>query len=79
MPDTSNVILKISPDQVFKLASQLSSKDKVELFHLLEQEQYADNIPQEHKQLVEKRINRYDKNAELLIDETEALKRINSM
>ena len=79
MPDTTNIALPISPEQVFSLAQQLKLKDKIELIHLLEQEQYTDNIPEEHKKLVRQRIKKYNKNPELLIDENEALKIINAM
>ena len=79
MPDTTNIALPISPEQVFSLAQQLPAKDKIELIHLLELEQYTDNIPEEHKKLVRRRIKRYNKNPELLIDENEALKIINAM
>lgn len=79
MPDSSNIALPISPEQVFSLVQQLHSKDKIELILLLEQEQYTDNIPEGHKKLVSQRIKRYNKNPELLIDEDEALKIINAM
>jgi hypothetical protein len=79
MPDTTYIALPISPEQVFSLAQQLKVKDKIELIHLLEQEQYAVNIPEEHKKLVSQRIKKYNKNPELLIDENEALKIINAM
>ncbi|MEO8822092.1 MAG: hypothetical protein ABI366_00860 [Ginsengibacter sp.] len=79
MPDTFNIALPISPEQVFSLVQQLQLKDKIELIHLLEQEQYTDNIPEEHKKLVTHRIKKYNENPELLIDEDEALKIINAM
>ena len=79
MPDTTNIALPITPEQVFSLAQQLRVKDKIELIRLLEQEQYTDNIPEEHKRLVRQRIKKYNKNPELLIDENEALKIINAM
>ncbi len=79
MPDTTNIALPISPEQVFNLAQQLSAKYKIELIHLLESEQYTDNIPEEHKKLVKKRIKKYNKNPELLINENVALKIINAM
>ena len=79
MPDNTNIALPISPEQVFSLAQQLKVKDKIELIHLLEQEQYTDNIPEEHKKLVRQRIKKYNKNPDLLIDENEALKIINAM
>jgi len=79
MTDTSNIALPISPEQVFSLAQQLQTKDKIQLIHLLEQEQYTENIPEEHKKLVRERIKKYEKNPELLVDEDEALKIINAM
>ena len=79
MSATSVITLPVSPKQVFALAQQLPAKDKAELIHLLEQEQYANNIPEEHKKLVRSRIKKYNKNPELLIDEQQALKMINAM
>ena len=79
MTDTSNIALPISPEQVFSLAQQLQTKDKIQLIHLLEQEQYTENIPEEHKKLVRERIKKYEKNPEPLVDEDEALKIINAM
>ncbi len=79
MTNNSTISLQISPEQVFTLAQQLPAKDKIELIHLLEREQYTDNIPVEHKELVIQRIKKYLKKPELLIDEDEALKIINAM
>lgn len=79
MPNTSSIALPISPKQVFTLAQQLPAKDKIQLIHLLEQEQYTDNIPEEHKKLVRQRIKKYNKTPERLISETDALKMINAM
>ena len=79
MSATSVITLPVSPKQVFALAQQLPTKDKAELIHLLEQEQYANNIPEEHKKLVRSSIKKYNKNPELLIDEQQALKMINAM
>ena len=79
MPNISTICLQISPEQVFSLAKQLPAKAKIELIHLLEEEQYIDNIPEEHKKLVRQRIKKYNKNPELLINETDALKMINAM
>ncbi|MEO6869035.1 MAG: hypothetical protein ABI168_05280 [Ginsengibacter sp.] len=79
MPNTSNISLPISPEQVFCLVQQLPPNDKIELFRLLEQDQYTDHIPVEHKKLVRNRIKKYDKNPDLLVDEANALKKINSM
>jgi hypothetical protein len=79
MSSTSNIALHVSTKQVFALAQQLPAKDKAELIHLLEQEQYANNIPEEHKKIVRSRIKKYNKNPGLLIDEQQALKMINAM
>jgi len=79
MADTSNIVLSLSPEQVFSLAQQLRTKDKIQLIHLLEQEQYTENIPKEHIESVRERIKKYDKNPELLVNEDEALKIINAM
>lgn len=79
MADTSNIALSLSPEQVFSLAQQLRTKDKIQLIHLLEQEQYTENIPEEHKKLVRERIKKYDKNPDLLVNEDEAIKIINAM
>jgi len=79
MPDTSSINLPISNEQVFSLAQQLPAKDKIELIHLLEQEQYMDNIPEAHRKLVSQRIKKYEKNPGLLVEEAQALKMINEM
>ena len=79
MPAISSINLPISHEQVFSLDQQLPAKDKIELIHLSEQEQYMDNIPEAHRKLVSQRIKKYDRNPELLIDEVEALKLINEM
>ena len=44
MSATSIITLPVSPKQEFTLTQQLPAKDKAELIHLLEQEQYANNI-----------------------------------
>lgn len=42
-------------------------------------EQYTNNIPGEDKETVRKRIKKYSKSPELLIDEKQALKVIDAM
>ena len=79
MPTTTNIALAVSSKQVFDLAQQLPQKEKLQLIQLLELEQYADNIPEDHKKLVRQRIKKYNKNPELLIDVVKALKMINAM
>jgi len=79
MSNTSSIALPISTKQVFNLTQQLPLKDKIQLIHLLEQEQYTDNIPEEHKKLIRQRVKKYNKNPELLISEAKALKMINAM
>ena len=56
MPTVSNIPLTVSPKPVFNLAQQLPQKQKIQLIELLELEQYADDIPEEHKKLVRQRI-----------------------
>lgn len=79
MPTATNIALAISTKQVFGLAQQLPQKEKIQLIELLELEQYADYIPEEHKKLVRQRIKKYNKNPALLIDEAKALKMIKAM
>lgn len=79
MSTVTEISLPITTNQIFELAQQLSTKDKLELLYLLEQEQYFDNIPEEHKNIVRERVEKYNKHPEKLIGEKEALKAINAM
>jgi hypothetical protein len=53
--------------------------EKGQLFHLLEEEQYTNNIPEEHKALVRERIKKSNENPERMVDEKTALELINAM
>jgi len=79
MSTVTEISLPVTTNQIFELAQQLAAKDKLELLYLLEQEQYFDNIPEEHKNIVRERVEKYNKHPEKLIDEKEALKVINAM
>ena len=61
------------------MVKQLTKKEKIQLINLLEEDEYASNIPETHKKLVQDRIKKYNKNPELMIAEKEALKMINAM
>jgi hypothetical protein len=79
MNSSVEISLPITTIQIFELAQQLAAKDKSELIYLLEQEQYFDNIPEEHKNIVRRRIEKYNQHPEKLVGEREALKIINAM
>lgn len=79
MSSVAEISLPVTTNQIFELAKQLPAKDKLYLLYLLEQEQYFDNIPEEHKSIVRERVEKYRKHPEKLIDEKEALKAINAM
>ncbi len=79
MSSVTEISLPVTTSQIFELAQQLQAKDKLELLYLLEQEQYFDNIPEQHKNIVRERVEKYSTHPEKLIDEKEALKVINAM
>jgi hypothetical protein len=71
--------IKIGLKEIVDLVKQLPIEEKGQLFHLLEEEQYANNIPEEHKMLVRERIKKSNKNPERMVDEKTALELINAM
>ena len=75
----TNISFEVSSKQVFDLVKKLPSKDKKKLIVLLEEEQYINNIPEEDKETVRKRIKKYSKSPGLLINEKQALKIINAV
>lgn len=79
MSSVTEISLPVTTKQIFELAQQLPVKDKLELIYLLEQEQYFNNIPEEHKNIVRERVKKYNKHPEKLVEEKEALKIINAM
>ncbi|CAN5444828.1 hypothetical protein BH10BAC2_BH10BAC2_36590 [soil metagenome] len=78
MAATANIYLPLQFNQLVELIKQLPKKEKQQLIDVLQQEQLA-NIPEWQKQEVSKRIKKYNKHPELLIDEKEALKMIKQM
>ncbi len=71
--------INIGLQEIVALVKQLPIEEKGQLFHLLEEEQYFNNIPQEHKDLVRKRIKKSNENPERMLDEKTALELINAM
>ena len=72
----ANVYLPLNFTQLVDLVKVLPQKEKQQLINVLEQE-IPDVIPEWQKKEVRKRINKYNKHPELLIDERTALKMIN--
>lgn len=72
----TNVYLPLKFTQLVDLVKTLPQKEKQRLMNVLEQE-IPDTIPEWQKKEVRKRINKYDKHPELLIDEKAALKMMN--
>ncbi|OJU26967.1 MAG: hypothetical protein BGN92_10705 [Sphingobacteriales bacterium 41-5] len=79
MPSATNISLSVSPEQVFSLAQKLKQKDKVKLIRMLEQQQYVEDIPEAHKKLVRKRIKKYTRQPEKLVDEKDAVEQLNAL
>jgi hypothetical protein len=71
--------INIGLKEIVDLVKQLPIDEKGQLFHLLEEEQYVNNIPEEHKELVRERIKKSNKNPERMVDEKTALELINAM
>jgi hypothetical protein len=71
--------IDIGVQQLFDLAKKLPSVEQRELFCLLEEEQYLNNIPAAHKKLVRQRINKSNENPARMIDEKSAIDLINAM
>ncbi|MEP7376789.1 MAG: addiction module protein [Chitinophagaceae bacterium] len=76
MPSTSNIYLPLQFKQLVDIIKTLPKKEKQQLIDVLEQDT-PDAIPEWQKQEVRKRIKKYNKHPELLIDEKQALKMIN--
>lgn len=76
MASTPNIYLPLKFNQLVDLVKALPKKEKQHLFDVLEQD-VPDSIPEWQKQEVRKRVKKYNKHLELLIDEKQALKIIN--
>lgn len=78
MPATTNIYLPLQFNQLVDLVKKLPKKEKQKLMDVLE-EDIPGAIPEWQKQEVRKRIKKYEKHPELLIDEKTALKMIKAM
>jgi hypothetical protein len=78
MPATTNIYLPLQFNQLVDLVKTLPKKEKQKLMDVL-QEEIPAVIPEWQKQEVRKRIKKYEKHPELLIDEKTALKMIKAM
>lgn len=78
MATTSNIYPPLQFNQLVDLIRGLSKKEKQQLIDVLEQDEPA-TIPEWQKREVRKRVNKYNKHPELLIDEKKALKMINHL
>lgn len=78
MPTTTNIYLPLQFNQLVDLIKALPKKERQQLIDVLQQDG-PDDIPEWQKKEVHKRIKKYNKNPELLIDEKQALKMINKM
>ncbi len=78
MPTTTNIYLPLQFNQLVDLVKTLPKKEKQKLMDILE-EDIPVVIPEWQKQEVRKRIKKYEKHPELLIDEKTALKMIKTM
>lgn len=78
MPTTTNIYLPVQFDQLVELVKTLPKKEKQQLMEVLEQEEPT-AIPEWQKQEVRRRIKKYNKHPELLVDEKTALERIKQL
>lgn len=73
---TTNIYLPLQFNQLVDLIKALPKKEKQKLIDVLQQDEPV-TIPEWQKEEVNKRIKKYNKHPELLIDEKQALKMIN--
>jgi hypothetical protein len=78
MSSPTSINIPLPFDQLVELIKGLPKHEKLQLMDVLEQDATAD-IPAWQKQEVRKRIKKYSKNPELLIDEKQALKMITQL
>ncbi len=78
MPSTTNIYLSLQFKQLVDLVKRLSKKEKQELMNILQDDVPA-AIPDWQKQEVRKRIKKYRKNPQLMVDEKTAFKMIKAM
>ena len=65
-------------NQLVDIIKALPKKEKQQLIYVLQQDE-PESIPEWQKQEVRKRIKKYNKHPELLINEKQALKIINQL
>jgi len=75
MSTTNNIYLPLQFNQLVDLIKTLPKKEKQQLMEALQQDD-PNNIPEWQKQEVRKRIKKYNKLPDLLVDEKQALKMI---
>lgn len=78
MPASKSLFLPLQFNQLVDLIKNLPAKDKLKLMNVLE-ESNPDAIPEWQKKEVRKRIRKYEKYPEQLIEEKTALKMIKAM
>ncbi|HEX4877225.1 MAG TPA: addiction module protein [Chitinophagaceae bacterium] len=78
MSSSANLMLPLQFNQLIDLVKKLPQKEKMKLMNVLE-ESSPDAIPAWQKKEVRKRIKKYEKHPELLVDEKTALKIIKAM
>ena len=78
MSTTTNIYLPLQFNQLVDLIKALPKKEKLQLIEALEQDETA-SIPEWQKEEVRKRIKKYEKHPELLVDEKQALKIVNQL
>jgi len=75
---SSNIYLPLQFNQLVDIIKALPKKEKQQLIYVLQQDE-PESIPEWQKQEVRKRIKKYNKHPELLINEKQALKIINQL
>lgn len=78
MAANANIYLPLQFNQLVDLVKNLPKKEKQKLIEVLEQDESL-IIPEWQKQEVRKRIKKYNKHPELLVNEKKALEIINKM
>jgi hypothetical protein len=71
--------INIGLQEIVDLVKQLTAEEKGQLFHLLEEEQYLNDIPEKHRMLVRERIKKSSENPERMVDEKTAVRFINAI
>ena len=66
---TTNINISLNFEQIIKIISQLSTKEKVKLHQFLEEDAVLkDEIPEWHKTIVRERMEDYKKHPENVMD-----------